>query len=82
MRNKNRPEIQVRSAEQLGNAIQRIRRLLELNQTQLGEKASIKQQSVSTLEKGAPGARLETVFKLLAALDLELVVRFRKRGQD
>jgi HTH-type transcriptional regulator / antitoxin HipB len=75
------PTIPVRTPAQLGNALQRYRRLAEATQAKIGGRAGIKQSAVSTLETGAPGVRLSTLFRLLAALDLELVVRKRKKSQ-
>jgi HTH-type transcriptional regulator/antitoxin HipB len=74
-------EIAVRSAAQLGNALARIRKLEGSTQSHVGEQAGIKQGGVSSVERGADGSRVGTIFKLLAALDLELVIR-RRQKQD
>lgn len=66
-----------RTPKQIGDAIRRQRRKLGLNQTALGEKTNLRQATISTVEKGEPGTQLRTLFDLLAALDLELVVRSR-----
>jgi HTH-type transcriptional regulator/antitoxin HipB len=70
-----------RSAQQLGTVIRRVRKKRTLTQGQLGELMSVRQATVSKLEKGAKSARLQTVLDALAALDLELVVRERTKGQ-
>ena len=74
------PVVSVRSPEHLGIALQRFRKRRSWTQKQVGGRAGVKQGGVSSVESGAPGTRLETLFKLLAALDLELVVR--RRGGD
>lgn len=74
------PEVTVRTAAQLGNALRRYRRAVGETQAATGVQAGIKQGAVSTLESGLQGTRLSTLFKLLAALDLELVVRKRPKG--
>lgn len=69
----------VRNVEHLGNALMRFRKLQALSQQVLGERAGIKQIGVSSVESGAAGTRLGTLFKLLAALDLELIIRRRRK---
>ncbi|MBX9585844.1 MAG: helix-turn-helix domain-containing protein [Gammaproteobacteria bacterium] len=64
----------VTTSEALGHALKRARRLRGLNQTDAGQPFNLSQRTVSTLEQGAPGTRLETLFRMLAALDLEIVV--------
>lgn len=70
-----------RSAYQLGAVIRRARKKRALNQGQLGELMNVRQATVSTLEKGAKSTQLQTLLDALAALDLELVVRERTKGQ-
>ena len=70
----------VRNTAQLGAALFRFRKQISWTQRQVGERSSIKQSMVSQVEAGTPGTRLGTLFKLLAALDLELVVRNRKKS--
>ena len=79
MQNKNPPSFPpIRSAKQFGNAIQRIRKARALTQSQLSESAGLRQAGLSQIESGANGVRLFSLFKLLAALNLEIVLR--KRG--
>jgi HTH-type transcriptional regulator/antitoxin HipB len=69
----------VRNSTQLGASLLRFRKWVSLTQKEVGERSGIKQSIVSQVESGIPGTRLGTLFKLLAALDLELVVRSRKK---
>jgi HTH-type transcriptional regulator/antitoxin HipB len=69
-----------RTSKQIGAILKRQRRLLKLTQSELGAKAKLRQATISELEAGEPGASLSTVFDVLAALDLEAVVRPRSKG--
>ena len=69
----------VRSPDQLGAGLLRFRKRAGWTQQQVGERSGIKQAIVSQVELGAAGTRLGTIFKLLAGLDLELVLRNRKK---
>lgn len=71
----------IRSQRALGASLRRRRRELDLNQVEVGEKTTLRQATISGVETGAPGTRLDTLFALLAALDLELVVRPRTKGR-
>ncbi len=72
-------DLVARDSLQLGNAIHRFRKQTALTQSGLGEKSGVKQPIVSQVEQGAKGTRLGTLLKLLAALDLELVIRRRRK---
>jgi HTH-type transcriptional regulator/antitoxin HipB len=69
-----------RTPKQIGNALRRQRRRLGLNQTQLGEKTKLRQATISAVEAGEARAQLNTLCLLLAALDLEFVIRPRSKG--
>lgn len=68
-----------RTPRQLGNEIREGRRRIGLTQEQLAAKAGVRQRTVSDIEN-AGNARLDTVMRLLAALDLELTLRTRTKG--
>ena len=72
----------VRTPRQIGDAIRRHRRRLGLNQTGLGERTKLRQATISAGEGGAPGTQLSTLCDILAALDLEFVVRPRTKGRS
>lgn len=67
----------VRTPDQLGAAIRRERKLKSLTQAQLGEKTHLRQATISALENGEGGIQLKTLTDVLAALNLELVIRER-----
>lgn len=72
----------VYSPKSLGNAIKRQRKANKLSQDEAGSSFRLDQTTVSSIEQGAPGTRLETVFRMLAALNLEMVIRSKKDTQD
>lgn len=69
-----------RNEKQLGAILRRARRQAGLSQLGLGSHIHLRQGTVSRLENGEPGVQLRTLMAVLAALDLELVVRPRTKG--
>lgn len=63
------------SPKSLGSAIKRQRKAKKLTQKEAGSAFNLDQTTVSSIEQGAPGTRLETLFRMLAALNLEVVIR-------
>ena len=62
-----------RTPLQLGNSIRQRRCQLGLTQDRLAAKIGMRQRTVSDVETSA--ARVDTLLRTLAALDLELVIR-------
>ncbi|MGL3104200.1 helix-turn-helix transcriptional regulator [Bradyrhizobium sp. BR 1432] len=60
-----------RTPQQIGNLVRRARKKHNFSQTQLAERAGVRQETISLIETGNPAARLETILAILAALDLE-----------
>lgn len=69
-----------RTPKQLGAAIRRIRKKSGLNQKQLGDKAGLRQETISLIETGNPATRIGTILAVLAALDLEFRIGPRGKG--
>lgn len=69
-----------RNTRQLGAVIQRARKQRGWSQGQLAERAGIRQSTVSLIETDDTSARAETIFAILAALDLEMKVVARSKG--
>jgi|SRR5438034_7117635 len=69
-----------RSPRQIGAIVRRQRRRQGLSQGQLGSKVQFRQATISNLEVGKAGTRVCTLLDVLAALDLEIVVRPRTKG--
>ncbi len=64
----------IRSASQLGALIREERKRRELSQQELAGMAGIGQKTISAIENGSEGATLETAFRLLATLNLEVAL--------
>ena len=70
-----------RDPRQVGNLVRRARKKQGLSQSQLGDKAGLRQETISLSETGHPAAKLQTILGILAALDLELRIEPRSKGQ-
>ncbi|WP_447866970.1 helix-turn-helix domain-containing protein [Rahnella bonaserana] len=64
----------ITSAKMLAIALRNERKKRKLSQSKTAETIGLKQSTVSEFENYPDGTRLETLFKLLAALDLELQI--------
>jgi HTH-type transcriptional regulator/antitoxin HipB len=70
-----------RDPKQIGNSIRRARKRLGMSQKALGDKAALRQETISLIENGNPSARMETLLAILSVLDLEFQIAPRsKRG--
>lgn len=73
----------IRNNKDLGAAIRLARKAGKLRQIDVARQASVRQALVSDIENGATTARLDTVIRVLAALDLDLsIIPRRKTGFD
>lgn len=70
----------IRNSRELGEAVRQTRLRLNLRQIDLARRASVRQALVSALENGVAGAKLSTVIKILAALDLDLSIVAREKA--
>ena len=68
-----------RTPKQLGATLRRYRKQGGSTQASLAERINKRQATVSSLES-VGGGTLETLFAILSALDLELVVRPRTKS--
>ena len=75
-------QIKLISPESLGFALREERKKKGLNQTDLGTPVGVDQTTVSKVEQGKPGTRLDTLFRLLSVLDLELVLQPKDLTSD
>ena len=67
----------IKTPQQLGSVLQGYRKERGLTQKAVGDKVGLAQKAVSKIELAPGRAGVSLIFKLLAALDLELVVRPR-----
>ena len=66
-----------RTPAQLGPILRSIRAERGLTQQDAGVKVGLKQSTVSALESDSARSSVDTLYKLLSALGLELVVRYK-----
>jgi HTH-type transcriptional regulator/antitoxin HipB len=67
----------VKTPQQLGAVLQGCRKTHQLTQAQVGERIGLAQKEISKLEMNPATTSLARVFKVLSALELEIVVRER-----
>lgn len=72
----------VRSPRMAGDLVRKARRARGWSQTELANRMSVRQATVSKLEAGEPATRMEVFFDALTALGLELVVSDRGGKAD
>jgi HTH-type transcriptional regulator / antitoxin HipB len=70
-------EILATSADQLGQILKGVRKDMGLTQEQLGLKVGLHQKEISKMENGMSRTSVDRLFRLLSALEFELVVRPR-----
>ena len=68
------------SPRALGQAIRALRVGRGMTQAELAEACVLRQATVSAAENGAPGTRVDTIFRLLAVLGREVVLRDREQA--
>lgn len=67
---------------QLSHVLRNVRKAKALSQQETGRKVGLLQKSVSALENHPESATIESFFKLLSALDLELHISPKKSEID
>lgn len=70
----------VRTAKQLGAALRNERVRQGLTQQSLSQLTGIGQKTISQVENGKLGVKLDTIYTLLAVLDLEFVMTTRSKS--
>lgn len=65
----------IRTVSQLGKLIKNYREEKGVSQQKLSKEICIGQKSISFIENGKDGVRLDTLFRVLNELDLELIVQ-------
>jgi len=72
-------EYVVTTPSQLGQVLQGCRKQRGSNQTEVGARVGLRQKAVSTLETDPSRTSVERLFKMLSALDLQIVLRDKRR---
>lgn len=70
------------STKNLGIAFRAARKQKKLSQAAVGSAVGMAQHTISAIEAGKPGTEIGTIFRVLASLDLELVVRPRQKANN
>lgn len=70
----------IRSPKQLGTLIHNVRVGRNLTQKALADLVGTGQKTVSRIESGHPGTKLDTLFGIIAALDLDMKLEPRRKG--
>lgn len=64
----------IRSPTELALQIIRQRKKLKLSQTEVGKRVGLKQKTISAFENKPEGTKLETLFQILSAVNLDMNV--------
>jgi HTH-type transcriptional regulator/antitoxin HipB len=71
--------LMTRSPKEIGAALRRIRLERNLTQSEVAERAGLRQAVISNIENGHEGTKITTLYAVLAALNLEFMLRPRTR---
>ncbi len=74
--------MKVTSAKQLSACLKDARRLQKLSQGKVADKVGLRQDTVSNFEINPESTKLDTLFKILAALELSLDIKPRTDPSD
>lgn len=69
--------MKITNSKQLSACLKDIRLMQKLSQDKVAGKVGIRQDTVSSFEKSPDSTKLETFFKILSALNLELDIQPR-----
>ena len=72
----------ITSVKGLGTMIRARRKELRMSQEDLGQRIGVHQVTLSSIERGSSRARLDTLLRVLSALDLELTLREKGSEND
>ena len=72
----------IRTPSQLISALKRCRKKIGYTQAEMGESAGLPQTTVSKIEVELVDPSLTTIFKILAALNLEIELKERRVSQN
>lgn len=74
--------IPITSSETLGKVLRRNRKDLGLSQSEAGKKFNLPQKTVSRIESGTSAVHLNTLFKYMSALGLEMHLEPRDKSSN
>jgi HTH-type transcriptional regulator/antitoxin HipB len=70
------------NSNSLGIILRSARKSKGLNQTEAGKLLGVDQTTISKVERGESKVRIDTLFRILAALDLEIIIQPKKMWSD
>jgi HTH-type transcriptional regulator / antitoxin HipB len=62
----------ITSADQLAIALRNQRKASQLSQADVGDRVGLRQETISAVENKPAGTKLDTLFRILASLHLEI----------
>ncbi len=68
------------SPKDIGAALRTLRKEKGLSQKELGQKVGLDQKKLSLLENGNPNCRVDSLFRLLSALELGVVLQSKSNS--
>ncbi|WP_444464442.1 helix-turn-helix domain-containing protein [Rhodobacter capsulatus] len=71
-----------RTPKQIGAVIQRTRKSHGWSQSDLAERAGLRQATISDIERGESPAKIDTLLSVLGALDLEFRIDSRTKWRQ
>lgn len=74
--------IPITSPKTLGKVLRKYRMEQNLTQTEAGQRFNLTQKTVSNIEAGKQGVRLETLFNIMSALGLEMQLQPRDQSRN
>lgn len=74
--------MKVTSPENLGLILRAVRKKKHLSQAEAGQSVGIDQPTLSKIERGESNFRIDTLFRLMAALDMEMTVKQCDQNAD
>jgi HTH-type transcriptional regulator / antitoxin HipB len=74
--------MKVTTTKQLANYLQDTRHNQGISQSKIAEKIGLRQGTVSNFEQNPASTKLDTLFKLLSALELEIEIKPRNPEQN
>jgi len=75
-------EQRIVSIQHLGGVLRTARREKGLTQGQAAKSIGLDQPSLSKIERGESSVRVDTLLRLIAALDLDMILKPRYKGED
>lgn len=72
----------VKSSKELAGYIRQQRKQHNLSQSEVGESVGLKQATISDFENKPEGTKLDTLFRILAATNLEININPRGQARD